>query len=398
MRRRLAAAVGVAVLLAVAGCTTQSQVDQDPTPSPSKSPSPSPTEPTLTLEDVSVSGTARSNRGGILLCGDRLVAAPPTSGIENNAFAVFDETSGEGEITHVELPADSELEANARWLLVMECVDSPEAAPNGPVLSFAYQEMPLPEQGGVGVRGAYTLDGQLLWMRDDINLPSELVDGLLVLGAAPNQPDLVVDAVTGRTLQEFSSPLSSRVVLTHNRMVIRREGGGPVLTSISGALVRKLRTSGSFFADDAIIFGVNFRDVVALRARTGKQRWSFPIRLDPLSVPRTDEESGVSVLVDDQYVAHAVDNSTGKQLWEFPTEVENPRVTIAAGLVLIDHREEDYQVLLDARTGAVLPEPVEDVVDLKQAGALMFIEGVATIVAPEDLRDPPPTPTSDEKD
>lgn len=399
-----AAAAGVAAVLATAGCTAQPQTDGGPpTPPPSTSPSPSPTptEPTLTLGDVSVSGTSKSNRGGILLCGDRLVAAPPTAGIENNAFAVFDESSGEGEITHVELPADSGLEENARWLLIMQCVDNPEVTPDGPVLSFAYQEMPLPEEGGVGVRGAYSLDGQLLWMRDDINVPSELVDGLLVLGAAPNQPDLVVDAVTGKTLRNFTSPLSSRVVLTHNRMVIRGSGDRPVLTTISGDRVRKLGTAGSFFADEDLIFGVNFSSVVALHAHTGERRWSYPVRLDPLSVPRADEASGVTVLVDHNYVAHGVDSRTGKQLWEFPTEVENPRITMAAGLVLIDHREEDYQVLLDARTGAPLPEPVEEIVDLKPAGALMFIEGVATIVPPQELRSPStpsPPPDEDERD
>ncbi|HET7326824.1 MAG TPA: PQQ-binding-like beta-propeller repeat protein [Nocardioidaceae bacterium] len=405
MRGRLGAAVaaaGVTVLLATAGCTAQPEADGDPTPSPSTSApsSPSPTAPTLTLDDVSVSGTAMANRGGILLCGDRLVAAPPTSGIENNAFAVFDESSGQGEITHVELPADSGLKVNARWLLVMECVDNPEVTSDGPVLSFAYQEMPLPEQGGVGVRGAYSLEGQLLWMRDDINMPSELVDGLLVLGAAPNQPDLVVDAVTGETLRDFASPLRSQVVLNHRRMVVRRAGGGgPVLTDISGERVRKLRTSGSFFADDDLIFGVNFRDVVALRSSDGKQLWSFPIRLDPLSVPHADKEAQVSVLVDHNYVVHAVDSRSGEQLWAFPAEVENPRITMAAGMVLIDKRDDDYQVLLDARTGSPLPETVEPIVDLKDAGALMFIDGVATIVPAEELRNPaPPTPTTAEED
>lgn len=392
------AAAAVVAMLATAGCTAQPQPDGSPTPSPSESPSPtaSPSTPTLTLENVSVSGTAKSRRQGILLCGDRLVAVPPTAGIENNAFAVFDETSGEGTITHVELPADSELEENARWLLVMECIDDPEVTPDGPVLSFAYQEMPLPEEDGVGVRGAYTLDGQLLWMRDDINMPSELVDGLLVLGAAPNQPELVVDAVTGKTLREFGSPLSSRVVLNHQRLVVRGTDGGPVLTDIAGDRVRELTSTGSFYGADHLIFAVSFRDVVALRSRNGSRLWNLPIRLDPLGAPSADEESQVAVLVDEQYVAHAVDSRNGEPLWEFPTEVENPRVTIAAGLVLIDHLEEDYQVLLDARTGVPLPEPAEEIVDLKPVGALMFIEGVATVVSPEELRNPPLTPTAEE--
>ena len=260
-------AAAVAALLTATGCTAQPQADGAPmSPSASVSPSLSPTSPMLTLQNVSVSGTARSRRQGILLCGDRIVAAPPTAGIENNAFAVFDRTSGEGEITHVELPPNSGLEENARWLLVMECIDDPAVVPDGPVLSFAYQEMPLPEEGGVGVRGAYSLDGRLLWIRDDINMPSELLDGLLVLGAAPDQPDLVVDAVTGETLREFGSPLSSRVVLNHNRIVVQGVNGGPVLTDISGERVRRLERAGAFFADHDLVFGVSFGDVVALRS------------------------------------------------------------------------------------------------------------------------------------
>lgn len=400
-RVAVAAAAGVTALAVAAGCTADPEANGNPGATPtSESPSPtaSPTEPTLRVEDVSVGGGTQANREGMLLCGDRLVAAPPTAGIENNAFAVFDETSGEGEITHVELPADSHLEVNARWLLVMDCIDNPDIAPNGPILSFAYQEMPLPETDGVGVRGAYTLEGQLLWMRNDINLPSELVDGLLVLGAAPDQPELVVDAVTGKTLREFSSPTDARIVLNHNRMVVRTAGESPTLTNISGKPIATLRSSGNYVADGNLIFGVNFRDVAALRPRDGKEIWSYPIQLDPLGHPRVDEQAGVVVFVDDEYVAHAVDARTGKKLWEFPTEVENPRVTVAAGIVLLDKRDDGYQVLLDARTGAQLPEREETVIDLKPAGALEFQDGVATIVPPHELRNPPPSPTDDDTD
>lgn len=402
-RRRVAvaAAACVAGLLASAGCTTEPEANGDPgatqtTESPS--PTTSPSEPTLRIEDVSVGGGTQANREGILLCGDRLVATPPTAGIENNAFAVFDQTSGEGELTHVDLPPDSDLEENARWLLVMTCIDDPKLAPNGPILSFAYQEMPLPETGGVGVRGAYTLDGQLLWMRDDINMPAELVDGLLVLGAAPEQPEMIVDAITGKTLQEFSSPMDARIVLTHRRMVVRRAGESPVLSNIAGKRVATLRSSGNYVADDHLIFGVNFRDVAAIRPRDGKEIWSYPIRLDPLGEPRVDEQSGVVVFVDHEYVAHAVDMRTGEKLWEFPTEVENPRVTVAAGIVLIDKRDDGYQVLLDARSGAQLPEHEETIVDLKPAGALEFQDGIATIVPPRELRVPPTSPEDEETD
>lgn len=402
-RRRFAvtAAAGFTAVLVAVGCTSEPQAGGEPSPTEpsaeSTSPTASPTEPTLRVEDVSVGGGTQANREGMLLCGDRLVAAPPTAGIENNAFAVFDKTSGEGKITHVELPADSDLEENARWLLVMSCVDNPAVVRDGPVLSFAYQEMPLPEEGGVGVRGAYTLDGQLLWMRDDINMPSELVDGLLVLGAAPDQPEMVVDAVTGKTLQQFSSPLDARIVLGHHRMVVRKAGESPILTNIAGKRIARLRSSGNFVADDNLLFGINFRDVAAIRPRDGKEIWSYPIQADPLGLPRMDPQSGVVVFVDNEYVAHGVDAKTGKKLWEHPTEVENPRVTTAAGIVLIDKRDEGYQVLLDARTGTELPEREETVVDLKPAGALEFQDGVATIVPPAALRTPPPSPTDDEE-
>jgi hypothetical protein len=398
MRVRLATA---ALVVLTAACSSPAPEPDagEPTPtSADPTPSPSPTEPILTLDDISVSEGAQANRDGLLLCGDRIVAAPPVSFIENNAFAVFDETSGVGELSHVELPPGSGLQENARWLLVMRCVDSPAVTPNGPVLSFAYQEMPLPETGGVGVRGAYSLDGQLLWMRDDLNQPAELVDGLLVLGVDMAQPDRIVDAVTGESLRTFKSALGTRIVLTHDRILVRGPDGRPVLTDVEGKRIATLRTSGSFFADSGIIFGVNFRDVVAHRSQGGRRLWSFPIRLDPLSTPRVDRSAGVAVLVDHEYVAHGIDLQTGRELWRHQTEVENPRVTMTSGLVLLDQGEEQYQVLLDARTGAVLPEYPERIIDLKPAGALVILDGTATIVPPRELRKPPPSATDDATD
>jgi hypothetical protein len=360
-------------------------------PTTSASATPSSTGPTLMLEDIHVSGRAQANREGLLLCGDRLVAAPPVAGIENNAFAVFDQDSGEGELTHVEVPEESGLEENARWLLRIECVDSPDVVPNGPVLSFAYQEMPLPEEGGVGVRGAYSLDGQLLWMRTDLNQPAALVEGLLVLGADPAQPERIVDAVSGEELRSFGAAPGTRIVLTHDRIMVRGRRGGPFLTDVTGEIIARMRTSGRFSADGNVIFGVNFRDVAAYQAHDGRPIWTFPTRLDPLGTPRVDESVGVAVIVDDAYVARGLDAGTGKELWALPTRVENPRVTMASGLVLLDQPDAGYQVLLDSRTGVRLPEPPTRIIDLKPAGALVIQDGVPGVISPHDLRTPPPT-------
>ncbi|MGH3384953.1 MAG: PQQ-binding-like beta-propeller repeat protein [Nocardioidaceae bacterium] len=402
--RRGAAWAAVAVLaLAAAGCTTTSEAEPQ---EPATSESPESTEPTessespdesdeprLTLDDVGIGGGAQANREGIMICGDRIVAAPPSAGIENDAFAVFDRTSGEGELTHVELPEDSDLEINARWLLVMRCIDADEGTGPDPILSFAYQEMPLPESGGVGVRGAYTLDGQQLWIRDDLNQPAELVDGLLVVGAAPEQPDVVVDGGTGRTLRTFESPLATQLVLTHNRMVVRGAAGGSILTDIPGKRITKLSSPGSVFADGGLIFGVNFPNVTAFSSWSGTQLWDYSVRLDPLGEPRVEEAQGVAVFVDHEYVAHGVDAKTGEELWEFPTEVENPRLTVGGGLVLLDRRDAGYQALIDSRTGQPLPEQEQTIIDLTEAGALQIIDGRPAITMPAQLRTPPPTPT-----
>lgn len=361
------------------------------TDSASATPTASSTEPTLTLEDIAVSGRAQANREGLLLCGDQLVAAPPVAGIENNAFAVFDRATGEGELTHVEVPEESGLEENARWLLRMECIDSPDIAPNGPVLTFAYQEMPLPDEGGVGVRGAYSLRGQLLWMRTDLNQQAQLVDGLLVLGADPTRPDRIVDAVTGAGLRAFGSAPGTRTVLTHDRIMVRGRRGGPFLTDVAGRLVARMRISGRFDADGNLIFGANFLDVAAYQARNGQRAWTFPARLDPLGTPRMDESVGVAVIVDDVYVARGLDAATGEELWALPTRVENPRVTMADGLVLLDQPEAGYQVLLDSRTGVRLPEPPTRIIDLKPAGALVIEDGLPGVIPLHELRTPPPT-------
>jgi outer membrane protein assembly factor BamB len=152
-----------------------------------------------------------------------------------------------------------------------------------------------------------------------------------------------------------------------------------------------MRTSGRFSADGNVIFGVNFRDVAAYQAHDGRPIWTFPTRLDPLGTPRVDESVGVAVIVDDAYVARGLDAGTGKELWALPTRVENPRVTMASGLVLLDQPDAGYQVLLDSRTGVRLPEPPTRIIDLKPAGALVIQDGVPGVISPHDLRTPPPT-------
>lgn len=402
-RRSAAGACAALLALTLAGCVDDPAVPEGALPTPteeasghvseSASPSDVPSatgSPQIALQNIHVGGGAQGRREGVMLCGGRILAAPPAAGIANDAFAVFDPVSGAGEITHVELPQGSDLQPNARWLLVAHCADSTQ----GPVVSFAYQEMPLPDTGGVGVRGAYTLDGQLLWVREDLNVKAELKAGLLVLGNAPDQADLLVDVATGKTLRTFTSPLSTRLVMTHDRLIEREPGEAPMLTDLEGRKVKKLTYAGTFYSDDNVIFAVDVRQVIAIDARTGNRLWSAGLQLDPLSVPQVEPLTGVAVMVDQQYAVHGFDLNTGRQLWQVPTEVENPRLTVAGGIVLLDRRDQGYQLLLDSQTGKQLPEPATTVLDITNQGALMIIDDVARLVPLPSLRVVPPTPTS----
>jgi hypothetical protein len=95
------------------------------------------------------------------------------------------------------------------------------------------------------------------------------------------------------------------------------------------------------------------------------------------------------VVVDINGLAHGFDPATGREVWRTPTELESPRVTAAAGIVLFDKPDEPFQKLVDARSGLPLPEPQERIVDLQEPGALQIVDGVARIIPPRDLRNPP---------
>ncbi|MDP9442869.1 MAG: PQQ-like beta-propeller repeat protein [Actinomycetota bacterium] len=384
-----AAGLGVLLLL-TGGCTGGTG------PEGNSAPAPSPTQTAvrpITLADVTVSSVALAEREGVVLCGGRVVAGPPAGGIEANAFAVFDPVTGRGDLTEVDVPAGSGLEPNARWLLMFRCVDE---APGGPMLLVAYQEMPLSVTGGVGLRAAYRLDGTRVWRRTDLNLPATVTGAALVLEPVRGQPVAVVDAASGETLQLAQPPMTTQLVLSTDRMVLSGASDRPRLTTLGGRTVARLPNAAAWHSAEGALFGVDRREVVAVDLRHGELLWRLPIRPDPLGAPAVDRGSGVAVFVDARYVAHGVDLATGEVLWRVPTEMESPRVAVASGVVLVDQRDDDAQLVLDARTGDPLPVQDLRVIDLGSAGALVVVDGSPQLVSVDALRHPPTAPPSDD--
>jgi hypothetical protein len=423
-RRRGTAAALLASLLLAAGCINDGAEPSEPTPA-----APATQLPRIRLSDVAVGSAALPERAGLYVCGDHIVASAPAGGIERDSFVVFDIETGVGEITRVRLPRG--LRPNARWLLTTECVESD----TGPFVSVAYQEMPLAPEGGGGVRAAYTLEGERMWMRADLNQPGVVVDDVLVLGSAPEQPESAVDLRTGEEIATFDPAVQARTVVTGNRMVVRGLTGPPVLQTLTGRRIAALHQATTFTSDGRLLFGVTPAalpdtgdgghptgdeessgltdaspspsptqsatpragsgllrgEVRAYSPRTGRPQWKLSVAPDPLGVPTVEPESGTVVVVDVDGQAHGIDPRTGVQAWRAPTELENPRVTAASGIVLFDRLDDPFQKLVDARTGLPLPEQEEAIVDLKAPGALQIIDGVARLVSPGRLRNPPTT-------
>jgi hypothetical protein len=411
---------GAAVLLVslalLVGCTGGAGDPPQPVPQASATP----TAP-IRLGDIFVGAPAIAQRAGLYMCGDNVVASAPAGGIELDSFVVFDLDTGKGEITEVQLPPG--LRPNARWLLTTHCADPDNGAP---FVSVAYQEMPLGPTGGKGVRAAYSLDGQRLWRRDDLNEPGVVVDDVLVLGSTPGQPESAVDLRTGRTVATFDPAVQSRTVVSGNRMVVRGLSGPPVLTTLTGERIARLKPASLYTADGGLLFastpsalpdggsadaqpgeptdsspspspsarpdGGSRRppgEVAAYSLRTGQPQWNIDIAPDPLGAPTVEGESGIVVVVGVNGVAHGIDAQTGIQEWRAPTELDNPRVAAGGGLVLFDKVEEPLQKLVDAHTGLPLPEPEEPIVDLKAGGALQIVDGVARVVSTHELRRAP---------
>ncbi|MGH3366238.1 MAG: PQQ-binding-like beta-propeller repeat protein [Nocardioidaceae bacterium] len=423
--RRLPRALAVA--LSVAAIATGCVADSLAPPEPRRRAVTTPVSG-IRLEDVSVGVGTLDERAGLYLCGRRVVASAPSGGIPVDSFVVFDPISGEGRITEVELPDG--LRPNARWLLTTECVDSGGT----PFLSVAYQEMPLALPGGGGVRAAYSLGGEQLWMRDDLNQPAAVVGGTLVLGSAPEAPEAAVDLRTGETVATFRRPaLEARTVVGDDRMVARSLSRPPVLTTLAGRRVRRLREAAFFVADERVLYGVNtaaFADVKARgdadsqqrerpgtkgsvtpdrggsaneRAggfpgkvqayglRTGRRVWRLDVAPDPLGVPTAEPQTGVVVVVDTAGIARGIDADSGRRLWHAPTELLHPRVTTGGGIVLFDRLDERFQKVVDARTGLPLPEPENPIVDIGAVGALQLVDGTPRVVPIDRLRHAPPT-------
>ncbi len=416
--RRRWAAVLLASLSLLTGCIDD---PGDPTGQPIPHASATPTSP-IRLEDVFLGPPAIAQRAGLYMCGGHIVASAPAGGIELDSFVVFDLATGTGEITEVELPRG--LRPNARWLLTTNCVDPGDGAP---FVSVAYQEMPLRPSGGKGIRAAYTLDGERLWMRDDLNQPAMVVQDVLVLGSTPEQPETAVDLRTGRTVATFDPAVQSRTVVSGERMVVRGLSGPPVLTTLTGERVATLPPASLYTADGGLLFAstpaalpdsgagtddggltdaspspsptrsapseggspLSDGEVRAFSLRTGRPQWHLDVAPDPLGAPTVDGESGTVVVVGADGVAHGVQAESGVQQWATPTEMDNPRVTAAGGLVLFYVVEDPQQKLMDARTGLPLPEPEEPIIDLRTHGALQIVDGVITVVPHRDLRRPP---------
>jgi outer membrane protein assembly factor BamB len=415
---RTAAALLAPVLL-LTGCIEDGARPQEPLSQASPG-----SAAEIRLGDIFVGSSALAARAGLYVCGNRVVASAPAGGIEADSFAVFDMQTKRGEITEVRLPPG--VRANARWLLTTECVDDG----GRPFVSVAYQQMPLSPLGGGGVRAAYTLDGELMWMRRDLNQPARVIDDLLVLGGAAEQPQSAVDLRTGRTVATFDPSILARTVVSGNRMVVRGLTGPAVLTTLTGERIARLRQASSFIADGGLLFGITpaelpdtgrsagtgagegftdaspspsptdnavpqvgsglFRgEVQAYSLRTGEPVWRLGIAPDPLGVPTVEPTSGVVVVVDVAGVAHGIDPRTGRQLWRAPTELDNPRVTAGSGMVLFDNLGDRFQKLLDARTGLPLPEPENPIVDLQAPGAVLLVDSSAAFVGARELRTPP---------
>jgi outer membrane protein assembly factor BamB len=264
------------------------------------------------------------------------------------------------------------------------------------------------------------------------------VDDVLVLGATPDQPETAVDLRTGDTVATFDPAVQSRTVVAADRVVVRGLSGPPVLTTLTGERIATLDQASSYTADGRLLFGMTpaalpdpdasptggagdegtgdeeggLTDaspspsptqsaepepgtglpqgrVRAYSLRTGQPRWVVGLAPDPLGVPTVEPDSGIVVVTDIDGLAHGFDPATGREQWRTPTELENPRVTADAGIVLFDQVDEPFQKLVDARSGLPLPEPLEPVVDLQAQGALQMVEGVATVVPPRHLRRPP---------
>lgn len=431
MQRRWWAGVLLAASLVLAGCIDDANSPSEPEPRASATASPG-----IRLGDVSVGSTALAQRTGLYMCGEHIVASAPAGGIEGDSFVVFDTETGKGEITEVELPRG--LRPSARWLLTTRCVESD----GEPLVSVAYQEMPLPPSGGAGVRAAYSLDGEQLWMRDDLNQPGTVVDDVLVLGSAPEQPETAVDLRTGRTVATFDPAVQSRTVVASKRMVVRGLAGPPVLTTLTGERIATLDQASSYTADGGLLFGttpaalpdpgaspqptadrnldrgseggssgltdaspspsptrsdvpspatgLSQGKVQAYSLRTGQPQWRLDLAPDPLAVPTVEPETGLVSVVDARAIAHGIDPATGREEWRTPAEIEHPRVTAAGGMVLFDKIDDPFQKLVDARTGLPLPEPEEPIVDLQDRGALQVVDGVTRVMSPAQLRKPPP--------
>jgi hypothetical protein len=419
MRRRWGAAALLASLSLLAGCIDDAGDPPEPVPQASATPTSA-----IRLGDIAVGAPAIAQRAGLYLCDDRIVASAPAGGIELDSFVVFKRATGTGEITEVKLPR--RLRPNARWLLTTQCVDPDDGEP---FISVAYQEMPLSPTGGSGIRAAYSLDGKRLWMRDDLNQPGMVVDDVLVLGSAPGQPETAVDLSTGRTVATFDPAVQSRTVVSGNRMVVRGLSGPPVLTTLTGRRVATLRPASLFTAAGGLLFAITPAalpdageateedsdgltdaspspsptesvppeagsplprgEVHAYSLHTGRPLWDVDIAPDPLGAPTVDAESGIAVVMGVNGVAHGVNVATGAQEWRAPTELDNPRVTAAGGIVMFDRVEDPQQLLVDARTGLRLPEQEDPIVDLSAHGALQIVDGVARVVPLRRLRTVP---------
>jgi hypothetical protein len=424
-RSRRGAVVLLLAMLPVAGCIDDSSAPPEPQASAPLSPTPQ-----IRLGDVSVGSSALAESAGLYICGDTIVASAPAGGIPGNSFVVFDADTGAGEITEVELPQG--MRPNARWLLTTQCVDSERTA-GPPFLSVAYQEMPLaPGGSGRGIRAAYSLEGEQLWMRRDLNQPALVVDDVLVVGPSAEQPESAVDLRTGETVATFDPAVQTRTVVSGNRMVVRPLTGPPVLTTLTGERIATLREATSFSADGDLLFastpaalpdadqdgepdaqedpdgltdaspspsptpsaspppgsGLFQGKVAAYSLRTGRLGWRLAVAPDPLGVPTVGPATGVVVVVDVAGAAHGIDPDSGRRMWQTPTELDNPRVSAASGVVLFDKRDEPEQVLLDARSGHRLAEQEEPIVDLDEVGALQIIDGVPRLVPTARLRRP----------
>jgi hypothetical protein len=209
-------------------------------------------------------------------------------------------------------------------------------------------------------------------------------------------------------------------------MVVRGLSGPPMLTTLTGERLARLRPATTYTADGGLLFGstpaalpdtggtaeggltdaspspsptqsapprpasgLSRGEVQAYSLHTGKPQWHIEVSPDPLGVPVVEPETDVVVVVDTDGVAHGIHAATGIQEWRAPTQLASPRVTAGAGMVLFDKVGEPLQLLVDARTGLPLPEPEEPIIDLQAHGALQIVDAVPRVTTPEELRSPP---------